>query len=101
MVDTVEHIRALEFAPLHIMEVKAPDDGHDDACKRSNPILSLDSRETRINPGYRGNGSNVKVAKLGFFIIALFLVFIASQGEKVRNVDGVANDDISMQTGYA
>lgn len=37
----------------------------------------LNSRETRINPGYQRNGSNVKVGKLGFFIIALFLVFIA------------------------
>ena len=91
MVDTVEHIRALEFAPLHIMEIEAPDDGHHDVCRRSNPILSLDSRGTRINPGYQRNGSNIKFAKPGF-TIALFLVLIASQG-KVRNVDGVANDD--------
>lgn len=57
-------------------------------------LLSLDSRETRINPGYQRNGSNVKVAKLGFSIMAWFLVFIASQGKKVRNVDGVANDGL-------
>lgn len=41
MVNAVEHIRAPEFAPLHIMEVEAPDDGHDDGCKRSNPMSSF------------------------------------------------------------